>query len=357
VLFVFLGNIRSAFIVSLALPLCAFISIILMRLTGISANLMSLGGIAIGIGMLGDGAIVMVENIFHHLNTNTTYKLSDKVDIIYEAAKEVAKPIIFSILIIITVFLPIFSLENVEGKMFSPMAFTLCFAIFGSLLIAIIAAPALCTYLLKAKAHKEFALVTYLKNIYRPLLIRAIDNRKRILLFVLIAFVLSLAAVPFLGTSFIPTLGEGSILIGVAMAPSTSLEKGTEIIQTLERKIVKFHEVEEVISRVGRPEAGSHPHPVNYAEVHIELKEKKDWKDYKNKKQLVKALDKSLSSYPGVQLNFTQPIQNAFDELLSGVKAQIAIKIFGEDLNILRNKATEIRNSIDNIPGLVDLAV
>nr|MBC8228444.1 efflux RND transporter permease subunit [bacterium] len=310
VLFIFLGNSRSAFIVSLALPLCAFISIILMRLTGISANLMSLGGIAIGIGMLGDGAIVMVENIFRHLNTNAGNSLTSKTDIIYEAAKEVAKPIIFSILIIITVFLPIFSLEDVEGKMFSPMAFTLCFAIFGSLLIAIIAAPALCTYLLKAKVHKEFALVTYLKNIYQPLLIWAIDNRKRVLLFVLIGFVLSLISIPFLGTSFIPTLEEGSILIGVTMAPSTSLEKGTEIIQLLERKIVKFHEVEEVISRIGRPEAGSHPHPVNYAEVHIELKEKKDWKDYTTKEQLVNALNESLSSYPGVQLNFTQPIQN-----------------------------------------------
>ena len=357
VLFIFLGNSRSAFIVSLALPLCAFISIILMRLTGISANLMSLGGIAIGIGMLGDGAIVMVENIFRHLNTNAGNSLTSKTDIIYEAAKEVAKPIIFSILIIITVFLPIFSLEDVEGKMFSPMAFTLCFAIFGSLLIAIIAAPALCTYLLKAKVHKEFALVTYLKNIYQPLLIWAIDNRKRVLLFVLIGFVLSLISIPFLGTSFIPTLEEGSILIGVTMAPSTSLEKGTEIIQLLERKIVKFHEVEEVISRIGRPEAGSHPHPVNYAEVHIELKKKKDWKDYTTKEQLVNALNKSLSSYPGVQLNFTQPIQNAFDELLSGIKAQVAVKLYGEDLNVLRDKSTEIRNAIDNIPGLVDLAV
>ncbi len=357
VLFVFLGNIRSAFIVSLALPLCAFISIILMRLTGISANLMSLGGIAIGIGMLGDGAIVMVENIFHHLNIETGSSLITKIDIIYEAAKEVAKPIIFSILIIITAFLPIFSLEDVEGKMFSPMAFTLCFAIFGSLLIAIVAAPALCTYLLKAKVHKEFALVTYLKNIYQPLLLWAIDNRKRVLLFVLIGFVLSLLSVPFLGTSFIPTLEEGSILIGVTMAPSTSLEKGTDIIQSLEKKIMKFHEVEEVISRIGRPEAGSHPHPVNYAEIHIELKEQKDWEDYKNKEQLVKALNKSLSSYPGVQLNFTQPIQNAFDELLSGIKAQVAIKLFGEDLSILRDKANEIRNAIDNIPGLVDLAV
>ncbi|RKY08409.1 MAG: CusA/CzcA family heavy metal efflux RND transporter, partial [Planctomycetota bacterium] len=330
VLFVFLGNLRSAFIVSLALPLCAFISIILMRLTGISANLMSLGGIAIGIGMLGDGAIVMVENIFRHLNTNASGSLANKTDIVYEAAKEVAKPIIFSILIIITVFLPIFGLENVEGKMFSPMAYTLCFAIFGSLLMAIIAAPALCTYLLKAESHKEFAVVTYLKKIYRPLLARAIDNRAKVLLFVSIAFLSSLIFVPFLGTAFIPTLEEGSIQIGVTMAPSTSLEKGTEIIQLLERKITAFDEVKETLSRIGRPEAGSHPHPVNYAEIHIELKEKSLWKNYADKKQLVKALDETLSKYPGVQLNFSQPIQNLFDELLSGIKAQIAVKLYGE---------------------------
>ena len=357
VLFIFLGNLRAAFIVSLALPLCAFISIILMRLAGISANLMSLGGIAIGIGLLGDGAIVMVENILHHLNTNIGNNLVKKTDIIYEAAKEVAKPIIFSILIVITVLLPIFSLEGVEGKMFSPMAFTLCFATLGSLLFAIIAAPALCTYLLKAKVHKEFALVTYLENIYRPLLIRAIDHRKKVLLFVLIAFGLSVMAVPFLGTEFIPTLEEGSIQIGVTMAPSTSLVRATEIIQTLERKVCLFDEVKETLSRIGRPEAGSHPHPVNYAEIHIELKEKRFWKKHENKKQLIKALDGTLSKYPGVQLNFSQPIQNHFDELLSGTKAQVAIKLFGEDLNILKNKANEIKNTIDTIPGLVDLAV
>jgi len=357
VLFIFLGNLRSAIIVSLALPLCAFVSIILMRMMGISANLMSLGGIAIGIGMLVDGAIVMVENIFHHLNTNIEDSLTKKTDIIYEAAREVAKPIIFSILIVITVFLPIFSLEDVEGKMFSPMAFTLCFATLGSLLFAIIAAPALCTYLLKAKAHKEFALVVYLKKIYHPMLDWAIDNRGKVLLFVIVAFVMSIAFAGLLGTEFIPTLEEGSILIGVTMAPSTSLEKGTDIIQYLERIVMKFQEVEEVISRIGRPEAGSHPHPVNYAEIHIELKDRKEWMNYKSKDELVKGLNVSLSTYPGVQLNFTQPIQNAFDELLSGIKAQVAIKLFGEDLNVLKDKATEIKNTIDNIPGLVDLAV
>ena len=357
ILFLFLGNIRSAFIVSLALPLCTFISIILMRLAGISANLMSLGGIAIGIGMLGDGAIVMVENIFRHLNTDSGNSILKKTEIVYEAAKEVAKPIIFSILIIVTVFIPIFALENVEGKMFKPMAFTLSFAILGSLLIAIIAAPALCTYLLKAQKHKEFLLVTYLKKIYTPLLYWAINNRKKVFLLILVPFIWSIVLIPFLGTEFIPTLEEGSILVGVTMAPSTSLEKGTEIIQSLERKIIKFHEVKEVVSRIGRPEAGSHPHPVNYAEIHIELKKQKDWKHYTIKKDLVEALNKSMSSYPGIQLNFTQPIQNAFDELLSGIKAQIAIKVFGEDLKLLREKANEIKNKIDDIPGLVDLAV
>ncbi|AQT69124.1 Cation efflux system protein CzcA [Anaerohalosphaera lusitana] len=357
VLFIFLGNLRSAFIVSLALPLCAFISIILMRLTGISANLMSLGGIAIGIGMLGDGAIVMVENIFRHLNTNAGNTLVKKTDIIYEAAREVAKPIIFSILIIITVFLPIFSLEDVEGKMFSPMAFTLSFAMFGSLIIAIVAAPALCTYLLKARKHKEFILVRFLKKLYKPLLSVVIDHRFIVLVLVILAFASSLLLVPHLGTEFIPTLEEGSILVGVTMAPATSLEKGKEIIQTLERKVMKFDAVEEVISRIGRPEAGSHPHPVNYAEVHIELKPKDQWENYSNKKELIAGLNESLSTYPGIQLNFTQPIQNAFDELLSGIKAQVAIKLFGEDLDILQARATEIRNSIDNIPGLVDLAV
>ena len=141
------------------------------------------------------------------------------------------------------------------------------------------------------------------------------------------------------------------------MAPSISLEKGTEVIQALERKITVFGEVEEVVSRIGRPEAGSHPHPVNYAEIHIELKKQDNWPTYKSKKDLIEALNRTLSNYPGVQLNFTQPIQNAFDELLSGIKAQVAVKLFGEDLDVLKSKAQEIHSSIDNIPGLVDLAV
>jgi len=355
-LFVFLGNIRSALIVSLALPLCTLIAIILMRLTGLSANLMSLGGIAIAIGMLGDGAIVMVENIFRHLNIDVKDTAQERVQVIFEAAREVSRPIVFSILIIVTVFLPIFALQGVEGKMFSPMALTLCFALAGSLIVAIAVAPALCTYFLKTHRHQEFALVNWLKLIYHAPLRWSLHHRALVLGAVGAAFIASLAAVPHLGTEFIPTLEEGSILIGVTMAPSISLEKATATVQVLERKVAAFEEVEEVVSRIGRPETGSHPHPVNYAEIHIALKPQEQWARYDNKAELVGALNETLSAYPGVQLNFTQPIQNAFDELLSGIKAQVAVKVFGEDIDVLRAKAGAIQEAIAGVPGLVDLA-
>ena len=353
----FLGNIRSAFIVALALPLSALISIICMKYAGISANLMSLGGIAIGIGMLGDGAIVMVENIFRHLNEEGSKSERSNTDIILIAAKEVSRPIIFSIAIIIIVFLPIFTLQGVEGKMFSPMAFTISFALLGSMLFAIISAPVLSTYLLKGGEHRDFILIKRIKEFYRPLLIWAMNKRRIVVIIAAFAFLISMALLPFLGTEFIPTMEEGSIMIGVTMAPSISLQKATETIMKMERKIIEFSEVEEVISRIGRPEAGSHPHPVNYAEIHIELMPMSGWKSHSNKEELIEDLNHELSLYSGVQLNFTQPIQNAFDELLTGVKAQLAIMIFGEDLTVLRRKAQEIHDAIDIVPGLVDLSV
>ena len=353
----FLGNIRSAFIVALALPLSALISIICMKYAGISANLMSLGGIAIGIGMLGDGAIVMVENIFRHLNEEGSKSERSNTDIILIAAKEVSRPIIFSIAIIIIVFLPIFTLQGVEGKMFSPMAFTISFALLGSMLFAIISAPVLSTYLLKGGEHRDFILIKRIKEFYRPLLIWAMNKRRIVVIIAAFAFLISMALLPFLGTEFIPTMEEGSIMIGVTMAPSISLQKATETIMKMERKIIDFSEVEEVISRIGRPEAGSHPHPVNYAEIHIELMPMSGWKSHSNKEELIEDLNHELSLYSGVQLNFTQPIQNAFDELLTGVKAQLAIMIFGEDLTVLRRKAQEIHDAIDIVPGLVDLSV
>jgi cobalt-zinc-cadmium resistance protein CzcA len=356
VLFLFLGNLRTAFIVALSLPLCALISVIVMRANDISANLMSLGGIAIGIGMLADGAIVMVENIFRHLG-DAANQGRDKMAVIMEAAREVSRPIVFSISIIVIVFLPIFALQGVEGKMFSPMAFTISFALLGSMVVALVVSPVLSSYLLKQGKHKELLLIRALKAIYKPLLTWAVKGKLIVVFLALVAFAASLAVLPLIGTEFIPTLEEGSILIGVTMAPSISLEKATQTVMQLERHIMRHPEVKQTVSRIGRPEAGSHPHPVNYAEVHIELKPLEEWVDFKNKSELVHALHRELSSFPGVSLNFTQPIQNAFDELLSGIKAQLAIKLFGEDLHILRDKANEIQEAIEDVPGLVDLSV
>ncbi len=356
ILVLFLGNVRTAFIVGFSLPICALVAVLCMGVQGISANLMSLGGIAIAVGMLGDGAIVMTENIFRHLGRKRNQGRSKAV-VILEAAREVSRPIVFSILIIIIVFLPIFTLEGVEGKMFSPMAFTIAFALFGSLLVALLVAPVLSLFLLKQGTFKELALMRLLRAIYRPLLKLTIRRKRLVVLSATVAFLLSLAVVPFLGTEFIPTLEEGSILIGVTMAPSTSLEKAAELVMRMERVILEFSEVEQTVSRIGRPEAGSHPHPVNYAEVQIELKPLEEWKDHRDKQHLIEALNRRLSPFPGVQLNFTQPIQNAFDELLSGIRAQLAIKLFGEDLGVLRQKSEEIRQAVDDIPGLVDLSV
>lgn len=355
-LFVFLGNVRTAFIVVLSLPICALVAVICMGFNGISANLMSLGGIAIAIGMLGDGAIVMVENIYRHLNDSDNAS-KHKGEVILRAAQEVSRPILFSIIIIITVFLPIFTLEGVEGKMFSPMAFTIAFALFGSIATALIVAPVLSSFLLKQGRLKELLLITRLKRLYRPLLEQAIRRKGVVLAITLLGFVGSLGLLPFVGTEFIPTLEEGSILIGVVMSPSISLEKATDTVVKLERLIMKYPEVEEIISRIGRPEAGSHPHPVNYAEIHIELHPPDKWTRFGDKQELVAALSADLSSWPGIQLNFTQPIQNAFDELLSGIRAQLAIKLYGEDLNALRDKSNEISAAIKDVPGLVDLSV
>ncbi len=355
-LLVFLGNVRAALIVIVSLPICALVAVICMGINGISANLMSLGGIAIAIGMLGDGAIVMVENIFRHLNEPANAARS-KSDVILSAAKEVSRPILFSIAIIVTVFLPIFTLEDVEGKMFAPMAFTIAFALLGSIGTALVVAPVLAVFLLRQEVREELLLVTKLKHLYRPLLERAIRWKGAVVVAALAAFVASLAVLPFIGTEFIPVLEEGSILIGVVMSPSISLEKATDTIMKLEKEIIAYPEVEEVISRIGRPEAGSHPHPVNYAEIHLELHPLRQWTRYASKRELIESLSDKLSSWPGIQLNFTQPIQNAFDELLSGIRAQLAIKLYGEDLDVLRDKSNQIGAAIEDVTGLVDLSV
>ena len=354
----FLGNLRTAFIVALSLPISAVVALLAMDGAGISANLMSLGGVAIAIGMLCDGAIVMAESILMRLSEGEagSGNRAERLKLIVKVGHEVGRPIVFAGLIVIMVFLPIFTLRGVEGKMFGPMAFTTSAAMVGSIVTAIFVVPVLCLLFLNRGVRAETKLVRALKRVYERLLTRVLRCRRSVVVIAVAALACALAVVPRLGTEFIPTMEEGSIMIGVAMPPSISLEEATRLVMDMEREVMQFEPVEETISRIGRPEAGSHPHPVNYAEIHIELKPVKDWETISHKDELVAALSERLAPFPGVQLNFTQPIQNAFDELLSGIRAQLAIKVFGEDLEILRHKADEIRAVVEDIPGLVDLS-
>jgi len=357
VLFLFLGNFRASLIVASAIPFCAAVAIVGMERLGISANLMSLGGIAIALGMLVDGAIVVTDNILRHLALPENAGMN-KLKIIEKAACEVGRPIAFALVIIIAVFVPLFALEGVEGKMFKPMAFAICLALFGSIFAAVINAPVLASLLLKPKKEKGLQLLNrFASSVYRPALKMALKIRYILFILAGCGVLFSIFALTKIGKEFMPTLEEGSILIGVSMAPSIGLDKAEQTIRTLERKIVKLQPVRETVSRIGRPEAGSHPHPVNYAEIHIEFKPESEWIGFKNKQELIDKLRKELSVYPGINLNFSQPIQNSFDELLSGIKAFFAIKLYGEDLKILRTKAEEIRKAIADIPGVVDLAV
>ena len=350
VLMAFLGSFRAAVIVALAMPFCALIAFIGMERFGISANLMSLGGIAVALGMLVDGSIVVTENIHRFLGMKNQTK-AHRLQLIHEATREVGRPIAYAILIVMIVFLPLLSLQAVEGKMFKPLAYTVILALGGSIAFALVVAPVLSSWLLNEKPYKESRFYRGLTAVYRRLLIGALKFKALVLLGALALAVLATQGLRSLGSEFIPVLEEGSILVAAGMAPSISLEEAQRTMETIMKQVCKIDGVDTVITRIGRPEAGSHPHPVNFAELHIELKKGA------SKPTISKALRSLLDQYPGVTANLSQPIQNQFDELLSGVKAQLAIKVYGEDLDEIRSTAGEIREAIEEIDGLVDLSI
>ncbi len=355
-LLLFLGDMRSSIIVALALPFCALTAILLMGLTGMSANLMSLGGIAVAIGLLADGAIVMVENIHRHLTSGDLHGKT-RTEKIAEACREVARPILFALLIVIIVFVPIFMLEGVEGKMFKPMALTMIFAVAGSILASLFGAPVLSWFLLKPGESKgTVRFITFLQRIYRPILITVIKFKEITLAGAVILFVGMLFLATKLGTEFMPVLEEGSITVSVAMAPSISLDQASQTVSDLQKMIAVYPEVVTTVAKIGRPEAGSHPHPVNSALIQIDLKPKKEWR-FKTKDDFIAWMNKDLSIYPGVQLSFTQPIQHLFADLISGSKSQLVIKLFGENLDSIKTTAEKIQKEIASVEGLVDLAV
>lgn len=359
-LFLFLGNVRSSLIVTALLPLSLLLAFMLMQYAGLSANLMSLGGLAIGIGMMVDGGVVMVENVYRHLSeaghgSDATFHESTP-HIILRSAKEVGRPIVFAIAIIILVFLPLFTLEGVEGKMFKPMAFAISFAMLGSLIFSLTVIPVLCSFFLKGGGEANTWIMRQAKKPYLPALRWSLRNRTRTLVGAVIALLLSLALVPFLGTEFVPVLEEGSIMFRPTLAPSAGLDETVRTTDKLERLLLaNFPEVKNVVSQSGRADAGGDPDPVNSSMVLVTLKPQGEWTTGRTKVELVEAMEHELGKYPGIALSFTQPIAMRVDELISGVRAQLAITLFGDDLDQLVRAGDQIQDVVATVPGAVDL--
>ena len=357
ILFLFLGELRSAIVVVFTLPLAMLIAFILMHYVGLSANLMSLAGLAIGIGMMVDGAVVMVENGFRLLSHHAG-KPVDRTHVMLQAAREVINPIAFAIIIIIVVFLPLFSLTGLEGKLFKPMALTITFAMIGSLVLTLTLVPVLGALILKPKEEKDTLIVRGAKRAYLPLLARALDNKRKVMAGALVLLAAALAIYPFLGKEFMPTLQEGTIMFRATGIPSTSLETSLEVARRFDEVLKKnFPQVSSTLATIGRAEKGETA-DVNYMEVLVALKPESEWPAKAGIPQLAgdmkETLEKAIST---TVFNATQPIQMRVEELISGVRATLALKIYGEDLAALDRLAAQMKAVLAGVPGVADLSL
>ncbi|MDK2779698.1 MAG: efflux RND transporter permease subunit, partial [Pseudomonadota bacterium] len=379
ILALFLMNLRATFLVLMSIPISIGIALMVMAWFGLSANLMSLGGIAVAIGMLVDGSVVMVENIFKHLthpdaehDTQRQSRVdSDDVDPVdaahdrhgialrlQEAGKEVARPIFFATAIILVVFMPLFSFEGVEAKLFQPMAISIMLAMLSAVLVALIIVPALATYLFRRGVRqRESFVLKPLDLLYRKGLAWAMGHSKVVVGIAAIMVVAAALVLPRLGTEFVPELEEGTINLRVTLAPSSSLDTALEVAPKLEAKLMEFPEVTYALSRIGRAEIGGDPEPVNNIEIYIGLKPVPEWTSADNRYELQSLMEQKLEQHPGLLLNFSQPIATRVDELLSGVKAQLAIKLFGPDLAVLAEKGQAIEAAVKEIEGARDVAM
>ncbi len=357
-LYLFLGNIRSTIIVILTLPMSVLVAFIGMNWIGLSGNLMSLGGLAIGIGMMVDGAVVVVENIFRHLEERDLEEEGiSMVRLVGEATREVGRPVVFAISIIITVFLPLFTLQGVEGKLFSPMAYTISFALLGALILALTYVPVVASFVFtKTTKVSEPKLVEWLKDKYRPLVDKVVQHPVSVVSGAVVMLVASLALTPFLGSEFVPTLREGTFAVRSVLPPGANLPTTKEYTKRMQKSMEIFPEVTGVYSRVGRAEVGGDPEPVNVAFNIVNLKPLGQWESGRDYEELQSAMAEKLSAdLPGVSSNFSQPIQLRTDEMLSGVRAQVVASLYGEDLDTLAQKAQRIKEVIQTVPGAVDV--
>ena len=356
ILMVFLRRFVAALLVTLIIPLSLLFAFILVDLGGISANLISLG--AIDFGIIVDSAVVLVEAVM----VQVTLDLQRNVDMrtmrqtLLITATEMGRPILFSKAIIITAFLPIFTFQRVEAKIFSPMAFTLSFALVASMLFSLTFVPAMLTYLLGPKlAESHNPLVHGMEHHYRRLLEWVLKNARLVFVTAVISLLLSFMSVKLIGTEFMPKLDEGNIWLTITLPTPVSLTTAKELEREVREKLEQFSEAKMVLTQLGRPEDGTDPKGFNNLEVLIDLNSKDTWR-YKKKDQLVQAMDKELAIFPGILTNFSQVIQDNVEEAISGVKGEIAIKIFGSDLKTLQDKADQVTRILASIQGATDVA-
>jgi len=354
VLYLLLNSIRGSIVVLIALPLSLLATFIVMKLTGMTANLMSLGGLAISIGMIIDTTIIQVENVQRHLSDEGGQH--PKLFTVLKAIMEVRKPSIFGELIIALTFIPIISLEGIEGKMFTPLAITVAIALLSSLFLSVFVIPVLCIIFLKPHPEKESFIMKHATRLYLPLLNYAM-NKKRVVLSVAgVLLVVSLFLVTRLGTEFIPAMDEGSFDMDVSMLPGVSLTKAMEVNQRVAKKLKQFPELGTIVSRTGQTGVAMDTRGSDKTGYVGIFKPKNEWKRDISKEELTNEMRKAMESIAGIQVGFSQPIQCRIDELVAGTRAQLILKLFGEDINLLTEKSAEIARVLSIVRGGTDLA-
>src|SRR5258707_467980 len=356
ILVLLLGEFRGSLINAAAIPFCMLVAFILMWYSGLSANLTSLGGLAISIGMMVDATVVMVENIYRHLEEHREHSVREAILV---AAQEIGRPMFFAILIVIAVFLPVFTLQGIEGKLFKPLAYAVTFSMIGSMAMALCIAPMLCALWLRLKKGKVRTnpIIGFFKGIYVPVLKWTIEHRYITILIAALLIGWSVAEGFILGSEFLPTIDEGNMLVRATMPASISLTRAIEISTQIEKTIRDFPEAETVVAKIGRAELGGDPESVSNDELYVRLKRREQWTTAKTKDELIDAMRQKVEGFPGVKFNFSQVIQTRNDELISGINAQIAVKVFGEDEDALRKVAEGIRDAMSRVRGVEDLAV
>ncbi|MBZ0201229.1 MAG: CusA/CzcA family heavy metal efflux RND transporter [Ignavibacteriaceae bacterium] len=353
VLYLLLRSFRGSFVVLIALPLSLLVTFIVMKLAGLSANLMSLGGLAISIGMIIDATIIQVENVQRHLSEGESDK--PKLLAVLHAVLEVRKPSIFGELIIAITFIPLLSLGGIEGKMFTPLAKTVAIALLSSLFLSIFVIPALCAIFLKPQPEKESVIMKYAKKIYLPLLDYVMKKRIVFLSIAGVFLIGSLFLYTRLGTEFIPTMDEGAFDMDVALLPGVSLSKAMEVNKLVAAKMIAFDELNLIVSRTGQTGVALDTRGVDQTGYVGILKPRSEWKRDISREELTNEMRGALESIPGINFGFSQPIQCRIDELVAGTRAQLILKLFGEDIDVLKNKADEIAKTLSSIKGGTDL--